>query len=194
MRCQKSRPSPKRKQPGLFGDAGPKQDDGAAEVVDRLPPQPPRIARPPLPVALPMRAAAARGFALLGLLSFGTRSAPSSFKSPAIARVDQFFLELRLFVGRHRRFIGLRRQILYLGISALFRSCSGFSPRVRAHAEPEARQQQHFCSQRRGFSIPRHHFSTCSQSLCSAGAAEAWKTRGIEAPRLFSKSNGPRLA
>ena len=40
-----------------FGDAGPRQDASAAEVVDKLPSQPAGMCGQPLPVAFPVRSA-----------------------------------------------------------------------------------------------------------------------------------------
>jgi hypothetical protein len=48
----------------------------------------------------------------------------------AITRGDQFFLELRPFVGRHGRLLGLRRQIFYREINACFRKRRCLGPRV----------------------------------------------------------------
>jgi hypothetical protein len=50
--------------------------------------------------------------------------------SAAIARGDQFFLELRPLVGRHGRLLALRRQIFHREINACFRRRRRFRPRV----------------------------------------------------------------
>jgi len=75
---------------------------------------------------------ALRGFRFFGLYGFGGRSAPSGFniRRLAIARGDQFFLELRPFVGCHGGLFALRRQIFDREISASFRRRSCLSPRV----------------------------------------------------------------
>jgi hypothetical protein len=52
-------PIAQAKQPGLSATPGPKQDANAAEVVDKLPPEPSGVRRQPLPVALPDRSAPA---------------------------------------------------------------------------------------------------------------------------------------
>ena len=65
----------------------------------------------------------------VGLHGFSRRSASLAFSGCrlAIARGDQFLLELRLFVGRHRRLFSLRR-ILYWQIFLLRRRRLG--PRI----------------------------------------------------------------
>jgi hypothetical protein len=102
--------------------------------------------------------------ALFGFLL--RRAIPAShLRILAIARVVQFFLELRLFVDRYRRrLVRFSRQITYIGIRAL-------SPHVssRVPDKHEARQKQRCRNQRCGFSTLRHQNSTCTRSFCSAG-------------------------
>jgi hypothetical protein len=73
------------------------------------------------------------GFRFLGFYGLrAARGAPSGFtiRRLAIARGNQFFLELRPFVDRHGGLFALRRQIFYREINACFRKRRCLSPRV----------------------------------------------------------------
>jgi hypothetical protein len=78
--------------------------------------------------ALPPRA----GFRNLGLRGLSARSAPSGYTAGglAVARGDQFLLELQPFIGCHDGLFARRRQIFYREICACFRRHRCLSPRV----------------------------------------------------------------
>jgi len=106
-------------------------------------------------------------FCWSALFGFLLRRAISAFhlRILVIARVVQFFLELRLFIDSYRRrLVRFSWQISYIWIRAL-------SPHVssRVPDKHEARQKQRCRNQRYGFSILRHQNSTCTRSFCSVG-------------------------
>jgi|SRR5450755_1743417 hypothetical protein len=106
-------------------------------------------------------------FCWSALFGFLLRRAISAFhlRILVIARVVQFFLELRLLIDSYRRrLVRFSWQISYIWIRAL-------SPHVssRVPDKHEVRQKQRCRNQRYGFSILRHQNSTCTRSFCSVG-------------------------
>src|SRR5262249_3851864 len=120
-----------------------------------------------------------------GLFRFGARRALFGFNLRlALARVDQFFLELRLFVGRHPVLVGRGRLVLYPGIDALFPNGGVLSPHNRNRRQQRCRRQRH------ALSTPQHQRSTCTPSFCSAVVAgqlrltlRAWGETWCKSPK-----------